>query len=433
MFTSEPSLVQRIERLISETPIVDPHTHLRCDQPNAPDLAGLLSDPGIRTELRAVGMPAADFDDALPPEERVRRSIPYVRRMRNTGAAWCLFRILRDLYDFHDPQLTESNYLDLCGKVAATGQDPSWTRQVLRDRCNIQTAVTGLGNRSGDAAEAPEGFLYALDAHSLFRPAPAAERTKTGEYYETLSGLFGDRPARAERLARSVRDWLSRTVTGPVRFVNAFLPIEQRFTAPDLSQTESALTRAAGARSLTDLDVDALARFVTWEILGWHHDHGKTIQLIVGSECPNRDGRAIPRFQETWTAEMARAFQHFGNARFALLTTSDLLGQECTALAREFPNVSLSGHGSRNVSPGSIETAVGRRVQSIPMSKFCGFFSGAQYAEWVYGKYLLTRKATASALARLVDVGYYDADELPPILHQIFHDTPRDLFNLAGA
>ena len=102
MLTQEPSLIQRIEQMIAETPIVDPHTHIRCDQPSAPDLASLMSYHWVQTELRAVGMPASDLDPALPADERVRRSIPYLRRMRNTAMAWCLFRILRDLYDFDD-------------------------------------------------------------------------------------------------------------------------------------------------------------------------------------------------------------------------------------------------------------------------------------------------------------------------------------------
>ena len=76
----------------------------------------------VQTELRAVGMPAADLDPALPADERVRRSIPYLRRMRNTAMAWCLYRIFRDLYDFNAPNVTESNYRDLIDKVARTGR-----------------------------------------------------------------------------------------------------------------------------------------------------------------------------------------------------------------------------------------------------------------------------------------------------------------------
>src|SRR5258708_30688070 len=118
MPTREPGLAQRIERMIDETPIVDPHTHLGCDQPAAPDLASLMSYHWVQTELRAVGMPAADLDPNLPIDERVRRSIPYVARMRNTAMAWCLFRIFLDLFDFHDPHLTVSNYRALIDKVA---------------------------------------------------------------------------------------------------------------------------------------------------------------------------------------------------------------------------------------------------------------------------------------------------------------------------
>ena len=62
----------------------------------------------VKTELIAVGMPRERSRPALPPDERVRRSIPYLKRMRNTAMAWCLFRIFRDLYDFDEPNLTEA-------------------------------------------------------------------------------------------------------------------------------------------------------------------------------------------------------------------------------------------------------------------------------------------------------------------------------------
>src|SRR3954452_16654470 len=225
MFTSEPSLAQRIERMIADTPIIDPHTHIRCDEPNAPDLASLMGYHWVQTELRAVGMPAADLDPALPADERVRRSLPYLARMRNTAMAWCLFRIFRDLYDFGEPQLTESNYRDLLDKVARTGRDPAWAPALLRDRCNIRTVVTSLGNRSADPARNPDNVLFMLDAHYLFCPGVATDltpffagRTTKAEYYEALASVLGERPTASERLARLLRDWLDRTVTGPVRF-----------------------------------------------------------------------------------------------------------------------------------------------------------------------------------------------------------------------
>lgn len=437
MFTSEPSTAQRIERMLRDTPIIDPHTHVRSDQPNAPDLASLMSYHWVQTELRAVGMPLCDFDPSLPAEERVRRSIPYLRKMRNTAMAWCLFRILRDLYGFHDHNLDESNYLDLCAQVEATGKDPSWASSVLRDRCNIRTIVTSLGNRSADPSKNPDNLLYMLDAHYLFCPGVATDllpffagRTKKGEYYEALSELFGARPATTEQLAMHLRDWLDRTVTGPVRFTNTFLPIEQRFTAPDVSECRSILPRAAGKVSLTDDEIDALVRFVAWEVLGWHDDHGKAFQIAVGAEYFICEGKSIPRFQQTWTSEMARAFHHFKNVRFDLMMASEVLTHEVAVLARQFPNVYLSGYWWHNFFPGSIERIIGQRIQMAPMTKIGGFLCDAYYAEWTYGKLAVVKKAMASAFAHLVESGFYEEDELPPILHQILHDTPRDLYDL---
>ncbi len=64
------------------------------------------------------------------------------------------------------------------------------------------------------------------------------------------------------------------------------------------------------------------------------------------------------------------------------------------------------------------------------MSKFSGFLCDAYYAEWSYGKLQVVKKAMAQALARMVEAGYFEEEELPPILHQILHDTPRDLYDL---
>jgi len=440
MFTSEPRLAQRIERMIAETPIIDPHTHIRCDQPNAPDLASLLSDPWVETELRSVGMPADDFDPTLPADERVHRALPYLGRIRNTATAWCLYRIFRDLYDFTDHHVTESNYRDLLDKVAQTGSNAAWAGDLLRDQCNIQTVVTSLGHRSQDPAKNPANVLYKLDAHYLFSPGAATDlepffsgRTRKGDYYEVLTALCGERPATPDRLARRLHDWLDRTITGPVRFTSTFLPIEQRLLPPDESETRRVLTQGAGQGTLPETDVDLLVRYVTWQVLAWHHENRKAFQITVGAENSICDGKSIPRYQPNWTSEMARVFHHFGKARFDLLVGSDVMAHEVAVLARQFPNVYVSGFWSHSVFPATIEESFRMRIQMAPMTKLGGFLSDAHYVEWTYGKLQLAKKAIATALAHLVEAGYYDEHELPPILHQVLHDTPRDLYGLGPA
>jgi glucuronate isomerase len=265
MFTTQDSLRERIERMIAETPIVDPHTHIRCDEPSAPDLASLMSYHWVQTELRAVGMPARDLEPGLAADERVRRCIPYLKRMRNTTMAWCFYRILRDLFDFHELNLTDSSAQALMERITRTACDPDWARRVLLDRCNIRTVVTSLGNRSAEPGRNPDFVLSMLDAHYLFCPGVATDltpffvgRTTKAEYYEALAQVLGERPATLEQLQRLLYDWLDRTVAGPVRFSNTFLPIEHRFTPPDLAETRLVLSQAAAAKPLSDGDIDTL-------------------------------------------------------------------------------------------------------------------------------------------------------------------------------
>lgn len=440
MFTSEPTLTQRIERMIGDTRIIDPHTHLRCDQPKAPDLASLMSYHWVQTELRAVGMPASDLDPALPPDERVRRSIPYLRRMRNTAMSWCLFRIFRDLYDFGDSELNESNYKDLCDKVLASAASPSWADEILRDRCKIDAVVTSLGNRSQDPARNPDYYYYMLDAHYLFCPGVATDlepffngRTTKREYYEALTAVLGEKPANCAQLERLLSDWLDRTVRDRVRFSNTFIPIEQRFHAPDVTATGFVLNQLAHGAEPSEADIEILVRFVTWTVLGWHSDNRKAFQIAVGAEYFICDGKSIPRFQETWTSEMARAFHHFSGARFDLMMASDVLTHEVTVMARQFPNVYGSGYWWHNFFPSTIEKIVGMRMQIAPMTKFSAFLCDAYYAEWTYGKLQVVRKAMASALGHLVELGYADEDQVPAVLKQILHDSPRDLYDLGPA
>jgi glucuronate isomerase len=150
----------------------------------------------------------------------------------------------------------------------------------------------------------------------------------------------------------------------------------------------------------------------------------------VGAEYFICDGKSIPRFQPTWTSEMARAFHHFGNVRFDLMMAADVLSHEVCVLARQFPNVYLSGYWWHNFFPATIEKIAALRLQIVPMTKFSGFLCDAYYAEWTYGKLQVVKRSLAAALTHLVETGFLEEDTVPDLLRQVLHDTPRDLYEL---
>jgi hypothetical protein len=426
MFTSEPSLTQRIERMIRDTPIIDPRTRIRCDQPNAPDHASLLSHDAVKTQLRAVGMPPEDNDSTLPADERVRRAIPYLARMRNTAVSWCFYRILRDLYDFHDPNLTEANYRDVFDRVEATARDPRWASQILRERCRVGAFATSLANRSVDPSKNPPEARFMLDADDLVCPG----RTTGSAYYRAVMTSLGPGIDTSEALRRRLLDRLEATVRGDVRFTSLSLPIGGVFLEPDPRACSAVLDRAAAGNPLSDAEVDVFARSVSWTLLEWHHEHRKVIQIGMGpGPFPGADGGVRP-LRDSWTREIADVFQRFGNARFDLRMAFDVLWPGAAVLAQAQPNVYVSCDWWQDFAPPAIERGFSVLLRYTPMTKFGGFSSDAETVEWSYGKLQVASKAMASAFADEIDAGSYEEDEVPAILRQILYQTPRDLYDL---
>jgi hypothetical protein len=120
----------------------------------------------------------------------------------------------------------------------------------------------------------------------------------------------------------------------------------------------------------------------------------------------------------------------FPGARFDLLMVPDELNHAAAALAQRFSNVYVSGYGSGDSAPPTIEAGLSLRLQLTPMTKFAGFLSNADSVEWLYGKLQVVSKAMASAFAHLIESGYYEEEDVSPILEQILYRTPRDLYDL---
>ena len=340
------------------------------------------------------------------------------------------------------PSSTESNYRDLIDKVAAVGRDPAWAPTVLRDRCNIRTVVTSLGNRSADPARTPTRPVHArrpLPVLPRRRHRPDALLRGPDHQGRILRGpLPGPRRSARHHRAATARSCTTGS-TGRSR-AGSGSPTRSSRSSSDSCRLTSPHTRAAlnrrrrTAGPLADADVDALARFVSWEVLAWHHENRKAFQIAVGAEYFICDGKSIPRFQETWTSEMARAFHHFGNARFDLMMASDVLTHEVAVLARQFPNVYASGYWWHNFFPATIEKIIGaarpdraddqgrrvplrRLLRRVDLRQAPGRKeSDGRRPRAAWWRRAFTRKTRSR-----------------PLLQQILHDTPRDLYDLGAA
>ncbi len=384
-----------------------------------------------------MGLDPSTLDPSRSVEERVLGMLPYLKRMRNTAMSWSLRRILGDLFDVQVRDLDEATALELIGRVDATGRDPDWPNRVLRDRAGIVHHVTSLGNASEVGRERPDHVEFMLDLHYLFCPGVATDltpffqgRTTRAAYLDALETVFATELGSSQQLTTAVADWLDQTVQGPVRFSNTFLPIEQRFAAPDSGRVDAILSRGGPRDGLTDEEIDELVAAVTWAILGWHHEHRKALQIAVGAEYFICDGKSIVRAQESWFTQMCRVFHTFGGARFDIMLATESMAQELAVVCRQFPNVYASGYWWHAFVPEIIRRTVALRTQIAPMTKWSGFLSDAYTVEWTYGKLQVVHGAMSDALAGQIEAGALDEDDLPELLHQILHESPKALYEL---
>ena len=367
MFTSEPSLAQRIERMIGDVPIVDTRSDLAGPEWHAPDLAALLAARPIRLVLSGVGMPTSAFGPTLSVDERVTLALPFLRQVRSTSAAWCLFRIFRDLYDFDEPHLTLANYPALRDRVAQAAADPDRARRVICDRAKVRLVVAPLP-RDFAATAAPTA------------PEFVAHR------WDLVATEVGD--ATPEQVRSQVFDQLDRAIEGSVRF--------------------------AAFDALPDL-----ANPVHQAVLAWHSLHQAPLQILLDAWEPA--AHLVPRIV---------ALAETCDARLSLMTGRTQLGPDVVAHLGRWPHVFFESSAGWGAWPAAIETQIPTRIQQVGLSKIGGFASGATTAEWVYGALQATRKATATALAHAVSSGFFEEDEIPPLLRAVFNDSPVAWYRL---
>jgi glucuronate isomerase len=421
MFTSEPSLIQRIERMISETPVIDPDTDLNPARPSA-DVGKLLAEPSLRATLMSVGMPQTALNPDVPAEEILQGVIPYLARIRNTAEAWCLYRIFRDLYDFHDPNVTDSNFRDLSDRISASAQNPDWGTSILGDRCQIRGYVTSHQDQERRSSIGSNSIVSILDIDQLFMPG--VDQNASQPSYPALRQLLARESTSKPRVLQQVYAWLEERGAGSSRICRVTLSGGHPPAPSDMAKVNQALALAVGNMPLSRDDLHELIALIHWQVFGWHAERASTIQVVIDAKPDSLVGSRQPG----WVEEFASTLKRFGNARFDLLAGCESSRRIAGLLATQCPNVSVTGSWRSNFSATAIADFIAREVHRVPMVKLTGFSSGASSAEWVYGKYQMTRKAMASGFARLIEAGYFEEDEIPPILLAILHDTPRSLY-----
>jgi len=134
------SLYQEILAGIKEIPILDVHSHISADHPQANDLSDILFYHFVRREVYSAGLPDDNFlVSQAPLSERMAYFLPYLEYIENTTTFWCLRKISEDIYGIAGG-INQHNWKRLKQRIEEKREDGSWPRKVM-DKANIEHSL----------------------------------------------------------------------------------------------------------------------------------------------------------------------------------------------------------------------------------------------------------------------------------------------------
>ncbi len=429
---------------LDEIPLYDVHTHLIGDQLAARGLHDVLLYHMVVSDLYAAGCPEGARLSQFPgvPDEveattRIEQARPYLHRARNTSNAWMVRTILADLYDWHEP-VTADNWRTLDALVRERSAEPGWALATF-DRTGVARSNTEWGRRgdgSGDARLAyclEWGFLTRVQWGEFDTPLYELERCWSTPEAGLPMEIGGGKRPEVSRTIRSADDALAAAAHYVDAIPEAVLGMVTHFstdldyTTPTAAQFEAALARRASA---TGAERTVYASFVHEAVLAEMERRRPdvTIQFSFGAEpLPFETGA---RMRQETLGQVADLLVRHPGLRFQVTNATRHVNQGLCSIAREVPNFSLAGYWWHAFYPDSIKQAMGERLDMLPTTSQCGFFSDAYCVEWQYAKATLVRRLYADVLAERVERGQYSFDDALSIARSVLYESAEHLLGM---
>jgi len=436
------SITSELFQELSHMPVYDAHTHIGADHLTARGLDDVLLYHMVISDLYSAGCPSGSRIPEYRTQDlahaRLEEAIPYVPLVQNTSCMWGVRLILRDLYGIDEP-ITRDNWREIDRAIAAKAS-PEWAREIFH-RAGIVRGCTELWR--GHDGRANDMFQYSLEwafftrcqwgqfdtsllelEHAWGQEVPGAPLPVTLSP-DDLSRL---RPIRTlEDVDAAIAHYVERIPYGKVISAASHLSTDINYRRVSEDEMAGALKRRDRA---TPAERDIYANYIFEKHLEavQSSGHDLLLQFSFGAEpLPYESGSKL-RSESVF--ELAQIVARYPGIRFNIFLSSAHQNQALCTLARELPNLSLSGYWWHNFFPEIVRRVMSERLDMLSTAKQVGFFSDAYCVDWAYAKAIMVRAQLAQVLAQRVQQGQYDAQTALEIARQLFQDTPRNLLGM---
>lgn len=417
---------------LEQIPVIDVHSHLGRDQLVARNLSEIVLYHMVRYPLRAAGVsegklwPGRDFH-ALA-DEMDEQVFEKMSAMQNTSFAWALRQILRDLYDFDEPITAQSLEKLQAAFEERTSRD-GWGRQVLRE-ANIERILSSRYQVPplADGQEDP-GIRFTIET------APTAgwrEYMTWADRLERIEQRTGRQVRSADELREMTRDYYDRLDWSDKHGLVAWISSDCDFRPANDREIDRILKDVGEKKKISPADRSLLEAALVRSMLDAVRGKTRVWQVVYGTHflTPGRP-HPVAKAPRTFVHTLGYLIGEYPDIHFDMLSGYEPDEPVLCSLTLGYSNVSLSSFWWNNFYPDVMHRALSRRLDMVPASRLCGFFSDGYCVDWIYGRLQMTRRVLANVLAEKVDQGFYSVDQAIGVARALLHDTPRELFDIS--
>ncbi len=404
------SIEQALLSALEQMETIDCHEHMgpeRLRLESHVDAFTLLTHY-LEGDLQVSGMSKADYaamlNPGIPLDRRWQIAALYWERVRHTSYARAALIAARRFYDVDD--INEHTYEALSAAMQAANT-PGIHGRVLRDACNIRTALT-----MWDPAELDSPLLTAV-------PLIPLDEVHTWEAVSHPTFAPGAVVRSLDDLVDALRSYVLRVKRqGAVGLKTVSNPHQ----APD---------RRAAAEAFASLQNGAVARLPQDNpLLDYLWDQviaiGEEQDLVIAVHAGYWGD-----FRRLDPLHMIPALERHPNARFDIFHLGFPWVRETLMLGKGFPNVWLNLCWTHIISQRMARQALDEAIDLLPANKLLAF--GGDYhtqIEKIYGHLVMAREDVAQVLAgRVVSCELTEAQALE-LARRWFWGNPKDLYHL---
>ena len=406
------SLVEALE----EFEIIDCHEHLGPEKvrTETPVDVFTLFSHYTRGDLLVAGMTEAGydalFDQRIPLERRWTMFKPYWDQIRWGSYARAALLAAEKFYGYSD--INDETYRPL-SEAIQKANTPGIYERVLRDACNIRTALTIRGSDD-------------LGTPLLTRVVPLP-RLHVGPAHRVTTWEIVLRPEfDPEATIRSLDDYLEALQRYVVRAKQegavGVKMVSNSYEPPNWKEAVAAFESLRSGIESVLPEMNPLRDYVADRAIAYATEQDMVIAVHTGYWGD---------FRTLDPLHMIPLLQRHPEARFDIFHLGYPYVRDALMLGKGFPNVWLNLCWTHIISQRFAVAALDEAVDLVPMNKLLAF--GADYGlpvEKVYGHLVMAREDVAEVLARRIVAKQMSESQALDLARKWFWENPIELYRL---